>query len=395
MGAQTGTGKKDEAKVFVMNYFILDKAFGKKDISHLVKKVITDKRGRRTTVWVLPDGAETKQLSRSELMATGVNWHYRQILRKEGHMSLLGQKIDDPSDLVSLAQIYRNPLYETFRIVMLDNNNIIKGLTGISIKLPGVSDAFTGHDRNKAMRELEAKMDRIGASKYYLVHNHPSGNPAPSGQHGDLSVTRDYLNGYIEPGTGQQVAGVKGFLGHIIVDHNTWAMIDEKTAKNPPNEFWGEKYVKRLKKQVEGEDPLKRPEKAHAALGLRLRAPTDLVNLVKEFHLKQDGYLVLIGRTADGKVSGIMEMPHHYLDGAAEKGQKEIVRFARMCGAGTVFGAEIQDKHIGTVMRLMQDGYLRDAVSASGLSLVEQGAKATGETILPPGMGTYIREEQL
>jgi len=54
-------------------------------------------------------------------------------------------------------------------------------------------------------------MHRLGADGYYLLHNHPSGDPLPS--EGDQSVTALFES------------NVRGFRGHVIIDSNRYGFI--------------------------------------------------------------------------------------------------------------------------------------------------------------------------
>ena len=56
-------------------------------------------------------------------------------------------------------------------------------------------------------------MYRLGANGYYLQHNHPSGNAKASIE--DIRITNKICK------------NIKGFRGHIIIDHGTYAWIEK------------------------------------------------------------------------------------------------------------------------------------------------------------------------
>jgi hypothetical protein len=334
-----------------------------------------------------------KKALKAELVAAGVNWKFRKELLKTGRVTILGQKIDGPSDLASLSNIYRNPMYETFRIVMIDSNNIVKGITGVSCRLPGMSVGWpelvqSAEDLERVTRSLKAKMARVGASKYYLVHNHPSGSPIPSSD--DKALTANYSK------------VVPGLVGHVITDHKTYGFIEVakyEGAGKTQSYSTIEQNVFPLPKPPEGEDPLRKPAKPHGALGYRIRGPLNVAELVNEFKLQKDGYLTLVGVTAGGIVGGIMEVPHDYFAGGSTKGIDTIKKFGVMCGTSSIVAVGIKEEQTGTFARVMQDGYLRDTILIDKeygyKSLNEQGIRSKAQ-LEPPNLGKFIkvREEQ-
>jgi len=62
---------------------------------------------------------------------------------KEGGASLIGQKVNSAGDLAALAQVLRNPQYETFRVFFTKKGKVV-GHTGVSSRLPGASYVFVG-----------------------------------------------------------------------------------------------------------------------------------------------------------------------------------------------------------------------------------------------------------
>ncbi|MFN9029521.1 MAG: JAB domain-containing protein [Betaproteobacteria bacterium] len=104
-----------------------------------------------------------------------------------GVLALVGREASAPEDIAALAQVYRDPRYETLRVFYTRGNEIVHA-TALSSRLPNTSSAFpigvSADDGIAAMRSL---MDSVGADGYYLVHNHPSGDPTPS--RGDLALT--------------------------------------------------------------------------------------------------------------------------------------------------------------------------------------------------------------
>ena len=139
------------------------------------------------------------------------------------YIDLRDIKINSREDLVKVCQTFRNPKYETFRIIYMRDNNIVNYET-ITSRLPNSCDIFkvkakTAFQKNiKGYQDISRRMYRLGANGYYLQHNHPSGNAKASIN--DMWVTQEIDE------------NIKGFKGHIIVDHGTYSWIEKDIEKN-------------------------------------------------------------------------------------------------------------------------------------------------------------------
>ena len=87
------------------------------------------------------------------------------------YVDLRNIKIESRNDLLKTCQVFRNPKFETFRIIYMRNNSIIN-YESITSKLPNSCNVF-----------------RVKANTPYLKD-------------------------------------IKGFKGHIIIDHETYAWIE-------------------------------------------------------------------------------------------------------------------------------------------------------------------------
>ena len=139
------------------------------------------------------------------------------------YIDLRDIKINSREDLVKVCQTFRNPKYETFRIIYMRDNNIVNYET-ITSRLPNSCDIFkvkakTPFIKNlKGYQDISRRMYRLGANGYYLQHNHPSGNAKASIN--DMWVTQEIDE------------NIKGFKGHIIVDHGTYSWIEKDIEKH-------------------------------------------------------------------------------------------------------------------------------------------------------------------
>lgn len=136
------------------------------------------------------------------------------------YVDLRNIKIESRDDLLKICQVFRNPKFETFRIIYMRNNKIIN-YESITSKLPNSCNVFRVKAKTpylktiKGFEDINRRMYRLGANGYYLQHNHPSGNAKASIN--DMILTERLSK------------NVKGFKGHIIVDHGTYAWIERDT----------------------------------------------------------------------------------------------------------------------------------------------------------------------
>src|SRR5262249_10984640 len=133
---------------------------------------------------------------------------------------LTGQTVKTTRDLARIGQVYRDPRIETLRIIYLDKDSNIVAHHGITSRLPGASAGFASKTGTaNVARELfnmRQRMKRMGADSYYLLHNHPSGDPIPSSQ--DAALTRKYE------------ANVPGFKGHVVIDSVEYSVLYPRSA---------------------------------------------------------------------------------------------------------------------------------------------------------------------
>ncbi|MFA5524441.1 MAG: DNA repair protein RadC [Tissierellales bacterium] len=120
-------------------------------------------------------------------------------------------KITSPTDIVDLLMLDMTHLKkEHFKIVMLDTKNQVIAIEDISV---GCLNSSIVHPR-EVFKEAIAK----SSASIILVHNHPSGDPAPSKE--DIAITRR-LN------EGGDILGIK-VLDHIIIGNNKYISLKEK-----------------------------------------------------------------------------------------------------------------------------------------------------------------------
>lgn len=140
---------------------------------------------------------------------------------KQGYIDLSKSKIQNTKDLVNVCDIFRNPRYETFRVLYIKDNKIV-GQEAITSKIPDAVILFLngkkfGANPIKTYEKMNNRMQRLGADGYYLAHNHCSNSAKPSQE--DMKMTRKF------------VANVDGFLGHIVLGNTDKYSIIEKNSE--------------------------------------------------------------------------------------------------------------------------------------------------------------------
>jgi len=131
--------------------------------------------------------------------------------KKQKRIDFTNQIYEDTTTLAEMFSVYRNPLNEYFHIIYTNDNNQILAHNVMSSGIPGRTIAVDSSNPSKSMFNLEERMKRLNATGYYLLHNHPSGNVSESNE--DLRLTANYAQ------------NVKGFIGHIILNHDQFGFI--------------------------------------------------------------------------------------------------------------------------------------------------------------------------
>lgn len=255
-------------------------------------------------------------------------------LVERGVGQLIGQSATTDREVAAIAQVYRDPRFETARFVLTRSGKVVFE-TGATARLPGATNFFPGGIKETATY-LQDAMTRARADGYWLLHNHPSGDPTPS--EADIRYT-------------QQFAGeIGGFLGHVIINSNKFANIHEDGS--------GE-----VKYEDFGEDALLRASVPHKVLGAELKRPSDLAEVGKSF--QSPGYVTLIGATGSpSKVRAVQSIDADNLDKAS------VRLFAQSSGSDSVFLYGTRDDiDLGMARNLLASGFIHNAMYEDGTNV--------------------------
>lgn len=214
------------------------------------------------------------------------------------YVDLRNTTIESRKQLVDLCQVFRNPKYETFRVIYMRDDTIV-GYESVTSRLPNAVFLFESKSSKpyiadqKGFQEMTHRMYRLGANGYYLMHNHPSGNAKASFE--DVCISNKLAK------------NVKGFKGHLIVDHGTYAWINvdlathKTTAQNNIPIDW-----------TVGLNPV-REISENPSMHIKIKSRYDLANLMYDIK-HSDHYSVLTLVDATLHIRLLQEVPNTFIN---------------------------------------------------------------------------------
>jgi hypothetical protein len=264
----------------------------------------------------------------------GISTH----LVEKGRIDIRGRSARSFHEVAVLAEVYRNPQFETLRYVYVKDGKVVAH-EGVTSRLPGSASIFVKNP-SKEIYEINRRMDRLGADGVYLVHNHPSGDPTPSIQ--DVNLTR------------RMGVSLKGRVkGHIVINHKKYVYIPTGNDPSVENQYG------------QGEDALTSPAIEHRFLGQPLDSPGSAAAWARALY-SQDDRSVILYRSAKGVIRAIQEVPVGLV-----KNKKALTEYIK--GRKREFGsvgaivvsksAEIDHR---SLTDLINSGVIEDSISISG-----------------------------
>ena len=307
-------------------------------------------------------------------------------LERGERVDLRGVKVRYAEDVAIVGQMFRSPHLETFHVFAVRRSRIVAH-QAVSSRMPGSAVSFLadnpkvgefykkwsdgeitrdeyGKHLSSVFRQEAERMQewlrRTGADGYYLMHNHPSGSPEPS--NADMDVTQAFAR------------LVEGFKGHVVIDHDRYAVIGRHHLRPEKSPGWtGTHETHALRALPEGaqrgtlvddafegvpgslQEPMQRRVLDHkdiSAIGQALQVP--------------EAFVALIYR-AGGRTNAVQAMPVSLFRNAKEAANYIRGR-AREFGSASVY-AYITDSDVQTsraAERMFTSGVLRDAVYGDG-----------------------------
>ena len=273
--------------------------------------------------------SERDRRAGASVLADGLTRDFTQT----GTADLVGQTVQMPSDLAALAQVLRDPRFETLRFFFMKGDTIVDH-AAITSRLPG---AVGFKNPGNVEAQLRMRMRNSGADGYYLLHNHPAGKSKPSDA--DIGFTR------------AAAANLPGLRAHVVIDHNEFSTIFKDGS------------VTTQSIDFKGYDPVTNPRVPHPLVYSQISGPSSLMRLAKSMQLNKD-MLTLITVDTKLRVKAIAEFPPHLLEGG--RGEARIARMERGSGGGTYTFALGSSEALRSVNRLLDVGKLADSINLDG-----------------------------
>ncbi|CAN7467799.1 PLxRFG domain-containing protein [Variovorax sp. LjRoot175] len=273
-------------------------------------------------------------------------------IKRVGSQALVGQTVRSADDLAALAQVYRDPRYETTRVFFVKDGTIVHA-TGVSARMPGYSPLIPADMTRDEYFELFAdQMEAVGADGYYLLHNHPSGDPTPS--QADLNVTENVAR------------EVPGLLAHVVINSNKYAVIDLRDSGSAKSVVTTREF---------GEDRLLQASKPAAVLGAKILSTEALAVVAKS--MQKPGWITLVGTDSMGGVRVVAEAPSSILTRNYPYLAAMVRRLQRNSGSQMIFATGSNaDMNSAPVLAAIKAGVLVDAQPEEGVSLRKSGVEA-------------------
>ena len=288
--------------------------------------------------------------------------------RTKGVFDFTGQQINSAGDLAAIAQVYRNPSFETLRY-FFTKNGIIIGHTGVSSRLPGVSLAMPTSAQMSGIEWVKSQMEAYGADGLWLVHNHPSGRVNPSSS--DKQATAGVI------------MAIPGFGGHIIINHNKYGLLSRGNTGDLVE------FTEIHHKFTDEENHIHTPAIPHQILGRHIGDGTSLVQAAYELQIK-DGHILIIAADPHHHIRGLMEIP---VNTPKTKFAWTLRKLANQVGGSKLFAvlpenaAQNIDQSEYNKLKTwaseaVHNGFLTEAIDMRGYSaLVTMGGVANKEKV--------------
>lgn len=283
-----------------------------------------------------------------------------------GTADLVGQTVRSPHDLATLAQVYRDPRFETLRFFLVKGQEIVDHL-GWTARIPGVA-SFARNDSEayRNILQIRQRMRDTGADGYYILHNHPAGQSKPSDA--DVDFTRN------------MASAVSGFRRHVVIDHNEYSIIGKNGGISTAAVDFG------------GYDPIRNPRVPHDLLNETVTSDLSFAVLAKRLQANKDA-VTLVTVDTRLRVRAVAEFPPELLAHPG-RGKARIARFERGSGGGTFTFAIGSPESLKSVDPLLKEGLLTDSIQIVGGLIGQQ--RGEGGNVFPyvDANGAVVRSKR-
>ena len=213
-------------------------------------------------------------------------WTALRNFRRGDPLTVIGKHGGDPMALYQTMKVLRDPRFETARLVAVNDDGLIQDIVSLSASNPNaVSFSPAGEAPEKFLRNTVGAWKQKGW-KFWMVHNHPSGDPTPSSTDRSSTVAMEREFGLT-------------LKGHLIMDHGKF-QVRVNAPGNPRSAGWVEE-----RDESAGPDPFLAP--TTSGLPAMVTSFNDAARLVERAVRSEDGINVFT-MAAYGALRG-----HHYI----------------------------------------------------------------------------------
>lgn len=263
-------------------------------------------------------------------------------------VNLVGQKVGSAEDLAILAQVYRDPRFETFRVVFVNDSGGVVSQVGLTSRLPASVDVIIGNDIDGYLAELSATARNRGATGYYLLHNHPSGIATPS--RADVNLTTAFASRM----------PMLELRSHVVIDTNEYSTIDSRGAVQTHRKDFGQPAPYRAQEWAE----------------VKITGPSDVMAVAKRLQV-DEGAITLIHTDSQYNVKAISTIPNDASTMSKEELKKLVLRASLQKQGAQVFAVGRDSKALARIGTIVVDAiYVED--SGQTQSLRSMGVIAGG-----------------
>ena len=263
------------------------------------------------------------------------------------YLDIRNIEIHSREDLANICQVFRNPKFETFRVIYTRNNKIV-GYESFTSRLPNAVLIFKDRYKNRKMNdfrgfeEIKMREYRLGANGIYIQHNHPAGTAKASME--DYNLTKSFAR------------NIDDFKGHVIIDHGTyaWIGIDDRTGKlEVTNNIVIENLLDKDSDNFIDNNPL---------LQVKINSRNDLARIMYDVK-HSNHYSTLVCTSANAKIRLLQDIPNSFINMNFRQIGGYIKNQCLNTGSMRAFFATTDKVFFDKAEKLVELGFVSDLIS--------------------------------
>lgn len=262
-------------------------------------------------------------------------------------VTLVGQRVDSAEDLATLAQVYRDPRFETFRLIFVNDAGRVVSQIGLTSRLPASTQAIIGDDADAYLKDVSAIAKSRGATRFWMLHNHPSGIAKPS--NADINLTRYFS---------EKMPGLSN-NGHVVIDTNEYSEINAFG-----DHFTNQKDFGAINPMTAGE-----------FTGFQIKGADSVMELSKRLNV-DDGAVTLIAVSAQMRVLRISTIPTSMVSESDAANHRTMLKEALASKGMFIFAVSRDMAVLEKVGKFAMDGvHIANDGSVTTLNLKGKGGE--------------------